>query len=249
MNLPAVFILPGLLEDADAFHAVISGLRDVAQVRVLDMTEGDSIAAFARSALQAMPPGPVHLAGHSMGGYVALEILRQAPGRVAKLALLNTHARPDSPEAAENRRRLLKLSDEDFTAVVKTLLPRLMTEAHLKDPALAGIISSMALAVGREAFRRQQQAIIGRIDSRPHLAAIDCPTLVVAGREDQLMPLAWLEELAHGIRGARLAVLDGCGHMASMEKPREVIALLREWVTGRDEPMPEFPVEAPPPAS
>ena len=249
MNLPPLFILPGLLEDADAFHAVIAGLADVAQVRVLDMTQGDTIAAYARSALQAMPPGPAHLAGHSMGGYVALEILRQAPQRVAKLALLNTHARPDSPEATENRRRLMKLAETDFTAVVKTLLPKLMTEAHVKDPALAGIVSSMALAVGKEAFRRQEEAIIGRIDSRPHLAAIACPTLVVAGREDQLMPLPWLEELARGIRGAELAVLDECGHMAPMEKPREVIARLRKWLTGRDEPMPEFPVEAPPPAS
>ena len=249
MTRPALLVLPGLLEDADAFHALINGLRDVADVRVADMTRGDSVAALARSALQQAPAGPLHLAGHSMGGYVALEILRQAPERVQKLALLNTHARPDTPESTENRRRLMKLADEDFTAVVNALLPKLMTEAHVKDPALAGIISSMALAVGKEAFRRQEQAIIDRIDSRPHLAAIACPTLVVAGREDQLMPVAWLEELARGIPGARLVVIVGSGHMASMEKPREVIAAMREWITGRAEPMPEFPVEAPPPAS
>jgi pimeloyl-ACP methyl ester carboxylesterase len=249
MSLPPVFILPGLLEDADAFHAVINGLRDVAQVRVADMIRGESIAEFARLALDQMPSEPVHLVGHSMGGYVALEVLRQAPRRVAKLALLNTHARPDSAEATENRKRLMALADQDFMAVIKALLPKLMTEAHLKDPALAGIISSMALAVGKEAFKRQQTAIIGRIDSRPHLGRIGCPTLVVAGREDQLMPVALLEELAHGIPGARLEVLEACGHMASMEKPREVIALLRQWVTGRQEPIPEFPVEAPPPAS
>lgn len=249
MTGPPLFILPGLLEDADAFHAVINGLRDVARVRVADMTRGASIAELARSALQQMPPEPVHLAGHSMGGYVALEVMRQAPGRVAKLALLNTHARPDSPEATENRHRLMALAERDFTEVIKALLPRLMTEAHVQDAALAGIISSMALAVGKEAFLRQQRAIIGRIDSRPHLESIACPTLVVAGREDQLMPVALLEELARGIPGARLEVLEACGHMASMEKPREVIALLREWVTGRDEPIPEMPVEAPPPAS
>jgi pimeloyl-ACP methyl ester carboxylesterase len=249
MSLPTVFILPGLLEDADAFHAVMTGLRDVAQVRVADMTHGDSIAALAKSALSQMPPGPVMLAGHSMGGYVALEILRQAPERVTKLALLNTNARPDSPESTENRRRLLALAERDFTEVIKALLPKLMIEAHVKDPALAGIITSMALAVGKEAFRRQQEAIIGRIDSRPHLKAIRCPTLVIAGREDQLMPVEWLEELARGIPGARLHVIDNCGHMASMERPRAVIAELLEWVTGRREPVPEFPVEAPPPAS
>jgi pimeloyl-ACP methyl ester carboxylesterase len=107
----------------------------------------------------------------------------------------------------------------------------------------------MALAVGKEAFLRQERAIIGRIDSRPSLAAIRVPTLVVAAREDQLMPVEVLEELARGIPGARLAVIEGCGHMASMERPRDVIGLLREWITGRDEPIPEFSVEAPPPAS
>ena len=241
MTRPALLVLPGLLEDADAFHALINGLRDVADVRVADMTRGDSVAALARSALQQAPAGPLHLAGPSMGGYVALEILRQAPDDRTFAAAQTT--------ATENRRRLMKLADEDFTAVVNALLPKLMTEAHVKDPALAGIISSMALAVGKEAFRRQEQAIIDRIDSRPHLAAIACPTLVVAGREDQLMPVAWLEELARGIPGARLVVIEGSGHMASMEKPREVIAAMREWITGRAEPMPEFPVEAPPPAS
>jgi pimeloyl-ACP methyl ester carboxylesterase len=249
MSHPPVFILPGLLEDADAFHALINGLRDLAPVRIADMIRGESIADFARFALGQMPPEPVHLVGHSMGGYVALEIMRQAPKRVAKLALLNTHARPDSAEATENRRRLMALADQDFMAVIKALMPKLMTEAHLKDPALAGIISSMALAVGKEAFIRQQTAIIARIDSRPHLGAIRCPTLVIAGREDQLMPVALLEELAAGIPGARLEVLEACGHMAPMESPREVIALLREWLTGRDEPIPEMPVEAPPPSS
>ena len=114
---------------------------------------------------------------------------------------------------------------------------------------MTGTISEMALGVGKEAFLRQERAIIGRIDSRPHLAAIRCPTVVIAGRDDQLMPVAWLEELAQGIPGAHLVVIEGSGHMASMEKPREVIAALREWITGRSEPIPEFPVEAPPPAS
>jgi pimeloyl-ACP methyl ester carboxylesterase len=246
MTRPTVFILPGLLEDADAFAAVMRGMADVAEVRVADMTRADSIATLARSALEQAPAGPLHLAGHSMGGYVALEVMRQAPQRVAKLALLNTHARPDSAEATENRRRLLALAERDFPAVIAALLPKLMTPAHVQDAALAGIISSMALAVGREGFERQQRAIIARIDSRPHLKAIACPTLVVAGRDDQLMPVELLSELARGIPGARLEIIEDCGHMASMERPREVIALLREWATGKREPAPEFPVEAPP---
>jgi len=246
MSVPNVFILPGLLEDADAFSAVIHGLADVAACRVADMTRADTIAGLARSALAQAPEGPLFLAGHSMGGYVALEVMRQAPERVAKLALLNTHARPDTAEATENRQRLMALADRDFQAVIAALLPKLMTPAHVSDPALAGIVTTMALAVGREAFKRQENAIIARIDSRAHLAKIRCPTLVVAARDDQLMPVEILREMAEGISGARLAIVEDSGHMASMERPREVTRLLREWLTGRQEPAPEFPVEAPP---
>lgn len=248
MRLPDLFLLPGLLEDAEGFHALRLGLADVAHTRVADLTGADSIEALARQAL-AEAPARFHLAGHSMGGYVALEMQRQAPDRVEKLALLNTHARPDSPEATENRRRLMALAERDFPAVIRALLPKLMHPDHVADTNLAGIVTNMALAVGAEAFRRQETAIIGRIDSRPLLGAIGCPTLVVAARDDALMPVEWLEELARGIPGAELEIVEECGHMAHIERPREVIRLLREWITGTSEPGPSFPVEAAPPSS
>jgi pimeloyl-ACP methyl ester carboxylesterase len=91
-------------------------------------------------------------------------------------------------------------------------------------------VTEMALALGKDAFLRQERAIIGRIDSRPHLAAIRCPTLVIAGRHDAIMPLELLEELAHGIPGARLEVLEDCGHMSPLERPDAVTRLLREWL-------------------
>ena len=163
-----------------------------------------------------------------MGGYVALEILRQAPQRVERLALLNTNARPDTPEASANRRRLMDLAATDFPAVIRTLIPKLLSEEHLAEHA--GSITEMALGVGKEAFIRQERAIIGRIDSRPHLAAIRCPTLVVAGRGDAIMPLEVLEELARGIPGARLAVVEKSGHIPSIEQPAEVSKLLLEWL-------------------
>jgi pimeloyl-ACP methyl ester carboxylesterase len=227
-----LLILPGLLEDADAFERVIAGLADVATATVADMTRADTIAGLAKEALKQAPARKFFLAGHSMGGYVALEVLRQAPERVAALALLNTHARPDTPEATENRRRLMALADRDFAAVANDLLPRLMTPEHLKDPELTGIVGGMALAIGAEAFKRQQRAIIGRIDSRPHLKDIRCRTLVVAARHDQLMPVPLLEELAGGIPGARLAVVEDSGHMASIEQPERVLELMREWLAG-----------------
>jgi pimeloyl-ACP methyl ester carboxylesterase len=230
MSPANLIILPGLLEDADAFEAVIAQTADLAATVVADLTRADSIAALAREALKQAPDGPLALAGHSMGGYVALEIMRQAPGRIARLALINTHARPDSAEATENRRRLMKLADTDFEAVVSALMPKLMTPEHLKDPVLTGIIGAMALATGKEGFKRQQAAIIGRADSRPSLKDIRCPTLVIAARNDALMPVELLEELAGGIPGARLAIVEDSGHMASIEQPDEVAALLRAWL-------------------
>lgn len=226
---PNLLFLPGLLEDADGFKPVIDGLSSHVTCSVADLTRSDTIAGMARDAL-AQAPERFSLAGHSMGGYVALEVMRQAPGRVERLALLQTNARPDSPESTENRRRLLALAERDYPAVIATLMQRLLAPQHLAEADMTGTIESMALAVGKEAFRRQQEAIIGRIDSRPHLGDIRCPTMVLAGRQDQIMPVEVLKELADGIPGARLTVIEDCGHMASIEQPARVLAAFVEWL-------------------
>lgn len=225
-----LLVLPGLLEDADGFTPLVVGLGERAACTIADLTRSDTIAGLARDALEQAPAGRFALAGHSMGGYVALEVMRQAPERVERLALLCTNARPDSPESTENRRRLMAIADHDFPAVIAAQMPKLLAPKHLQDPALTGTIESMALAVGKEAFKRQQQAIIRRVDSRPLLGEIRCPTLVVAGREDQIMPVELLQELADGIAGARLTVIEDCGHMAALEQPGRVLAALVEWL-------------------
>jgi pimeloyl-ACP methyl ester carboxylesterase len=225
-----VLFLPGLLEDADAFAAQVDRLRTRVPCMAADLTGADSIAALASQALSQAPEGQISLVGHSMGGYVALEIMRQAPERIERLALLNTHARPDTEEATQNRRRLMALAAQNFPAVIETLLPRLMTVEHQQDQALRGTITEMALGVGLEGFMRQETAIIARIDSRPHLAAIRCPTLVVAARHDQLMPVEILEELARGIPGARLEIIEDSVHMTTLEQPGQVADLLEGWL-------------------
>lgn len=230
MDKPALLILPGLLEDAEAFTHQIEALRGEANVHVADLTRAETIADLARQALEQVPAGKFSLAGHSMGGYVALEVMRQAPERVERLALLNTHARPDSPESTENRRRLMALAEKDFPAVIQSLMPKLMTAEHVMDPDMTGTISGMALGIGKDAFIRQEKAIIGRIDSRAHLPRIKCPTLVLAARDDALMPVELLEELARGIPKATLAVVEGSGHMASLEQPAKVTELLQAWM-------------------
>jgi pimeloyl-ACP methyl ester carboxylesterase len=230
MTQPTVLILPGLLEDADAFTHQIEALRNTHAVVVGDLTRAETISDLAKEALKQVPAGPFSLAGHSMGGYVALEVMRQAPERVQRLALLNTHARPDSLEATQNRRRLMALAEKDFPAVIQTLLPKLLTEEHATNPDMTGTISEMALATGKDAFIRQEKAIITRIDSRPHLSRIKCRTLVIAGRKDALMPVSLLEELSRSISRSTLQIIEDSGHMSSIEQPAEVTRLLKEWL-------------------
>ncbi len=230
MPRPPLLLLPGLLEDADVFEHQVAGLGGPSACVTADLTRNDTIAGMAGDALEQAPAERFAVAAHSMGGYVALEMLRRAPGRIERVALLNTHARPDSPESVENRCRLMALAERDFPGVMQQLMPRIVAPAHLDDAAITGRITEMALATGKEAFMRQQRAIIGRADSRPHLAAIRCPALVVAGREDGIMPLEWLRELALGIPGARFEVIEASGHCSSLEQPERVTGLLRDWL-------------------
>ncbi len=229
MSKTSVVMLPGLIEDADVYAHQIAGLAEVADCIVADLTRSETIEGLAHDVL-AQAPEKFALVAHSMGGYVALDIMRQAPQRVSALALLNTNARPDSPEASENRRRLMALAERDYEAVIATLLPKQVTAKGLADGAIAATITQMAQAVGREAFVRQQKAIMGRVDSRPRLAEIRSSTLVVAAREDAIMPLDLLEELAQGIPGARLVVVEESGHAATLEQPEAVTKALHEWL-------------------
>jgi pimeloyl-ACP methyl ester carboxylesterase len=230
MTKTNLLFLPGLLEDADTFTQVIGGLREHADCVVADLTRSATIAGMADDALERAGEGSFGLVGHSMGGYVALEIMRRAPERVERLALINTNARPDSAEATANRRRLMALAQRDFPAVNAAQLPLKLHPSQLQNTEITGTIGTMALSVGKEAYLRQQEAVIRRVDSRPVLKQIRCPTLVIAGRQDQIMPLEVVKELADGIPGAVLTVIEDCGHMATLEHPATVIAALQQWL-------------------
>lgn len=228
-RIPVLF-LPGLLCDAALYGPQLEDLVGVADMRVADLTRHDTMPAQAADAIAQAPWPRFAVGGLSMGGYVAHEILRQAPGRVSALALIDTSARPDTAEATDNRRRLMALAERDYAAVVETLLPKLMTEAHVADPRLAKVVRDMAMRTGPDAFARQERAIIGRADSRPGLARIACPTIVIAGADDQLMPREIHAEQAAGIPGAELVIVDDCGHLSSIEQPAKVNAALRRWL-------------------
>ena len=226
----AVVLIPGLLDSARLYAPQIPELWRRGPVMVADHTRDDSMSAIARRILGSAPPR-FALAGLSMGGYVAFEILRQAPARVAKLALLDTTARADTPEATAVRHAQMTLASSGrLGEVVETQFERLVHPLQRNDPQLRELNRRMAEDVGPEAFIRQQQAIIGRPDSRPTLAAIACPTLVLVGEQDQLTPLDRAVEMAHGIRGARLVTVPECAHLSTLERPREVTRALLDWL-------------------
>ncbi len=232
MSKPNLLLVPGLLCDRRLWQAQVEGLRHSAECTVADVSSADTVAALAAAAIAKMPPGPFAVAGLSMGGYVALEVARQAAARVKGLALLDTNARPDSEQATADRRRMMKLAETDFERVVNALLPRLLLPAHMRDAKLVAVVKAMAKDTGVEAYRRQQEAIIGRADSRPHLAKIACPTLVLCGKEDALTPVALHEEMANAIPGARLVVAPQCGHLSPLEQPQLVTMNLVHWLSG-----------------
>lgn len=227
MNL---LLLPGLLNGASLFEHQADGLADVVGITIADLTGSDSMAGLAEDALAQAPEGPFVLAGMSMGGYVAFEILRRAPHRVCALALLSTSARPDTPDATAAREELIELGATDFPAVIEKLLARMAHPEHANTPEVGGVFQSMATGLGYEVFVRQQRAIIGRADSRPTLADIECPTLVLCGQDDLITPPDVHRELAAGISGARLHVIEECGHLVPLEQPEQVTGLLRDWL-------------------
>lgn len=225
-----LLLLPGLACDGELFADVVARLGDRVDARVADLGGHGTVGALAEAALAAMPAPRFALGGLSMGGYVAFEILRRAPQRVAAVAFMSTSARPDTPEASENRRRLMRMAEQDYSAVVDSLMPKLLHPSHAADPRLVRIVRGMAARVGVAAFVRQERAIIGRPDSRPELSAIRCPTLVLAGGDDALMPAEIHEEIAGQVPGAVLAMIDHCGHLASIEQPQVVANVLERWI-------------------
>lgn len=228
MNL---VMLPGLSNGASLFEHQADSLADLVCTTVVDLTGSDSIAGLAEDALAQAPAGPFMLAGISLGGYVAFEIMRQAGERVQALVLLSTSARPDTPETTTAREELITLAGTDFPAVIERLLARMAHPEHANKPEVGGMFQSMATGLGDEVFVRQQHAIMGRADSRASLAAIRCPTLILCGRQDLLTPPDLHRELAAGITGAQLQVIEDCGHLLPLEQPEQVTTLLRDWLS------------------
>lgn len=225
-----LILIPGLLCDDELWLHQQKYLADITDIQVGETRLDDALSTMAARILAAAPP-KFSLAGLSMGGYVSLEIMRQAPDRVERLALLDTSARQDSADQAKRRRGLIELAEiGKFKGVTPRLLPLFIHKDRLDDESLTNAVMGMAENVGKDAFLRQQKAIQSRLDSVGLLAEIKVPTVVICGRQDAVTPLHLSEEIAAGIEGARLCVIEECGHLSSMERPHAVTALIRDWL-------------------
>ena len=229
-NTMPILLVPGLVCSPRIFAPVIPHLWRFGPVTVANHVRDDNMGAIARRILAEAPPR-FALAGHSMGGYIAYEIMRQAPERVAKLALINTQARPDTPEATARRRAMMaRAMGGEFRAVLDELFPGFVHPSRREDAGLRQLVYDMGEDVGPEAFVRQQTAVISRPDSRPMLAGIKCPTLVLTGDEDHTIPNSLSIEMANNIHNAKLVILPDCGHLPQPEQPQATADALVEWL-------------------
>ncbi|OYQ34194.1 alpha/beta hydrolase [Niveispirillum lacus] len=225
-----LLLLPGLLCDRALWAHQIAQLSDIADIQVPDLTGHERIGDLADSVLDSAP-ARFALAGLSMGGYVAFEIMRRAPERVTRLCLVDTSARPDTAEQRQRREAMLKLARiGKFRGMSPRLLSTQVHPNHVAVPEIGGVVLAMTERVGRDAFCRQQAAILSRPDSRPDLGGIVVPTLVVVGADDAQTPPDRSQEIAAAIRGAQLHILPHCGHLAPLEQPVMVTARMREWL-------------------
>ena len=229
-NPMPILLVPGLGGSPRIYAPLVPQLWRFGPVTVANHIRDDNMGAIARRILAEAPPR-FALAGHSMGGYIAFEILRQAPDRVAKLALINTQARADTPEARDRRQILVaRVQAGQLHDVLDELFPGFVHRSRHGDADLRKLVHDMGDDVGANGFVRQQSAIMSRTDSRPTMAMIACPTLVLTGDGDDTIPNALSVEMAEGIRGARLAIIPECGHLSQPEQPQAVGDALKTWL-------------------
>jgi len=222
-----VFLLPGLLCDETIWSGQKDALGEFADVVIPDFRYVNSIPAMAQLVLDAAPKR-FSMAGHSMGGRVALEVFRMAPDRVERLALLDTGVHPRAAGEESKRGELVDLArSQGMAAMAARWLPPMLHPDH---SALLQPLTEMVIRSTPETFANQQRALLDRPDARAILPSIQCPTLVLCGRQDAWSPVSRHEEIAAAIPQAKLIIVDDCGHMSPVEQPAAVTNALCEWL-------------------
>ena len=228
-----LLVLPGHLCNSRLFAHTADALSDMARIQFADLYRASNVVEMARHALAPAPERFVLMA-NSMGGAVAFEVMRQAGQRVEALVLIGTTARPDTPLQNARRQQARELLERGEVAAVAQLYESAFFHpaSTARDPALISTLETMIREAGYDGIVAQQHAFSSRPDSRETLASIACPTLVVCGREDSITPLDLSEEIAAGITGAELEIVEQCGHVPPMEWPEQTSNLVRHWLRG-----------------
>lgn len=228
-NIPTV-LLPGLLCSPDLFANQLSTLWRYGSVTIADTARDDNLVDMATRVLKDAPE-KFALIGLSMGGYLAFEIMRQAPNRVLKLALLDTSARADNGSQVKTRKKMVQLAkDNTLNDVLELAFKYSVDASHRQNQAIRETVIKMGLAVGIDGFIRQQDAIMGRQDSRPDLSRIHCQTMVLVGEGDEITPLECAQEIVDNIPNAQLVTIPNCGHLSTLEQPEAVNTALKAWL-------------------
>ena len=237
MTKTPLLLVPGLLCSPRLYAPQVAALRDIAEVVVPDWRKAplsifDSWDKTARWVLDQAPARDFALAGLSLGGMISIEIMQIAAERVTRLALLDTGMRSQSPTEQAIRRGRIRLANEGrFELVLGLQMSRFIPAYRLPDRALVGEVMTMCGEIGVEIYKRQEELAAIRVDRRPDLPKIKCPTIVVCGRDDGATPLFLSEEMAAAIKGSELIVVEQCGHLVTMEKPEETNTILRKWLS------------------
>lgn len=225
----ALILVPGLICDAEVWEHGYKHLSEVADCTVAPADESDTMQGLAEAVLAAAPD-EFAIAGFSMGGYVALEVLRQAPGRVTRLAILDATARSDTAEKAAGRRAtIVDCNEGRFTEVLDRFIPQLLHLEKMSGP-LPARVRAMGERVGPELFARRHRAMLTRTDGRELLAMTDIPVRAIVGRSDALSSVEEHAEIAALAPRGRLSIVEDCGHMPPLERPQAATALLRDWL-------------------
>ncbi|HEX5394323.1 MAG TPA: alpha/beta hydrolase [Rhodocyclaceae bacterium] len=229
--MQTLFLLSGLLCNEDVWQYQTQELQKQYDVRVVSFQGFDSIPAMASHVL-AQAPETFSLAGHSMGGRVAIEAYRQAPERIRRLALLDTGYEAAAPHEYEKRMTLVnKALAEGIGSIAETWAKPMIGVSNRSDETLIQRMLDMVGTMSGEIYAGQTRALLGRPDGTDVLPTIACPTLVLCGKEDTWSPPERHKQMASLITDSHLTLVDSCGHMCMMERPAQILDALSEWMT------------------
>ncbi len=230
----SLLLIPGLAANRTMWEPQIEALSDLVDCWVAPLPAWDDLGEIAEHILRAAPQ-TFALAGWSMGGYLCFEILRRAPHRVSRLALMSTTADPETATVTDRRRASVHEGEvRGFPPMIRDLVPRFLNPARVQDTDLVSRIVDQALEVGPEAYRMHQQAMVVRPEYRTLLPEIDCPTTVIVGRQDALTRVSAHARMARSIPQAHLEVIENSGHIVTLEQPEATSTVMRHWLTDRD---------------